>query len=953
MSLTPQDFVARWRQVTVKERSAAQSHFNDLCRLISHPTPIEDDPTGERFTFEAGAGKQAGGQGWADVWKRGFFAWEYKGKHADLDKAYQQLLQYREALENPPLLVVSDLDRIEIHTNFTNTVKQKVVITLDDLLTVEGMRHLRALFTDPAFFKSPETTQAVTEKAAREFARLAEVLRRHEDDPQHIAHFLIRLLFCLFAEDIDLLPKGLFTRLIERGRQNPAIFNRQLRQLFEAMAAGDFFGEHKIRHFDGGLFDSAIPLPLDREGLEIVAGVSRLDWSNIEPSILGTLFERSLDPSKRSQLGAHYTSKEDILLIVEPVLMAPLRRRWEAVKAEALALAQKRDDLIGEWQGRTDRTQAAKSAQIQSIRTQNDGAILALLQAFMDDIAAMRVLDPACGSGNFLYVSLRLLLDLQKEVITLAAEVVGGYFFPTVSPEGLFGIEINPYAHELAQATIWIGWIQWLHENGYGVPREPILKRLDHIKNMDAVLAYDAAGNPVEPVWPDADVIVGNPPFLGAQKLRRELTDLYVENLFQIYSQRIPGSSDLVCYWFEKARSLIQKKTVLQRAGLIATQAIRSGNSRRVLDEINKSGGIFMAWSDRPWILDGAAVRVSVIGFDSGIEKDKVLNGESVDNINPDLTSSFDLTHAVQLFENQKLCFRCDEKGGAFDISAKLAKEMLMAANPHGRPNSDVIRPYINASDVTGRNQNKWIVDFGVDMPLEKAALYEQPFEYILEHVKPERQQNVNQQLRDYWWLHRRTAPDMREAVSSLKRFIITPRVAKHRLFVYLDSGMLPDSRVYAIAREDDYFLGVLHSRIHEVWSLATSSRHGDGNEGGRPTYNVTTCFETFPFPWPPGSEPTDDPRVHAIAGAAQALVEKRDSWLNPPGLAESELKKRTLTNLYNAMPTWLSLAHETLDQAVFAAYGWPHDLGEEQILARLLALNLERAEASPQRSLL
>jgi hypothetical protein len=231
--------------------------------------------------------------------------------------------------------------------------------------------------------------------------------------------------------------------------------------------------------------------------------------------------------------------------------------------------------------------------------------------------------------------------------------------------------------------------------------------------------------------------------------------------------------------------------------------------------------------------------------------------------------------------------------------------------------------------------------------------LYEQPFEYILEHVKPERQQNVNQQLRDYWWLHRRTAPDMREAVSSLKRFIITPRVAKHRLFVYLDSGMLPDSRVYAIAREDDYFLGVLHSRIHEVWSLATSSRHGDGNEGGRPTYNVTTCFETFPFPWPPGSEPTDDPRVHAIAGAAQALVEKRDSWLNPPGLAESELKKRTLTNLYNAMPTWLSLAHETLDQAVFAAYGWPHDLGEEQILARLLALNLERAEASPQRSLL
>jgi type II restriction/modification system DNA methylase subunit YeeA len=943
MSLTPQDFVARWRQVTLKERSAAQSHFNDLCRLIDHPTPIEDDPSGERFTFEAGAGKQAGGQGWADVWKRGFFAWEYKGKHADLDKAYQQLLQYREALENPPLLVVSDLDRIEIHTNFTNTVKQKVVITLDDLLTVEGMRHLRALFTDPAFFKSPETTQAVTEKAAREFARLAEVLRRHEDDPQRIAHFLIRLLFCLFAEDIDLLPQGLFTRLIERGRQNPAAFNRQLRQLFEAMAEGDFFGEHKIRHFDGGLFDSAVPLPLDREGLEILAGVSRLDWSNIEPSILGTLFERSLDPSKRSQLGAHYTSKEDILLIVEPVLMAPLRRRWAAVKAEALALAQKRDDLIGEWQARSDRTQAAKSAQIQSIRTQSDSAILALIQGLMDEIAAMRVLDPACGSGNFLYVSLRRLLDLQKEVITLAAEVVGGYFFPTVSPEGLFGIEINPYAHELAQATIWIGWIQWLHENGYGVPSEPILKRLDHIKNMDAVLAYDAAGNPVEPVWPDADVIVGNPPFLGGTKLLGDLGDEYTNHLRALYNGRVPAGADFVLYWFEKSRELVELGK-LQRVGLISTQAVRQGISRQVLDRIVSTARIFNAWSDREWVLNGASVRVSMICFDDGSDPEIVLDGSRVVKISSNLRSDFDISSIKFLVENTIYGYVGGTKKGAFDIPGDLARKMMSMPNPGQVSNTDVLKPMINGQDITDRNRDIWIIDFGVDTPIEVAAQYEEPFEYVRKNVKPARDLVRNKKERENWWLLARTAPELRRSLQGLNRYIATPRVAKHRLFVWVNVDVFPEGRVVAITREDDYFIGVLHSRIHEVWSLATSSRHGDGNDGGRPTYNNTTCFETFPFPWPPGSEPTDDPRVHAIAGAAQSLVQKRDSWLNPPGLSESELKKRTLTNLYNAMPTWLKLAHETLDKAVFAAYGWPPDLSDEEILARLLALNLERA---------
>ena len=509
MMLSPQEFVAKWRGVTLKERSASQSHFNDLCHLAAHPTPIEADPNGTWFTFEAGADKSGGGQGWADVWMRGHFAWEYKGKDANLDKAYQQLLRYRESLQNPPLLIVSDIDRIVIHTNFTNTVKQVIPITLDDLLTPDGQRKLKAVFREPDFFKSPQTTDAVTRQAAQDFAHLADLLRTQGHEPQRIAHFLIRLLFCLFSEDIGLLPENLFTQMIEGSRHKPNEFTEMLQQLFGLMAKGGRFGLQRIEHFNGGLFENDTVLPLDSDGMAILARVSRLDWSSMEPSILGTLFERSLDPSKRSQLGAHYTSREDILLIVEPVLMAPLRRKWVEVQAAARELAEKRDQ-----------------AGSRSAASRYTNELEKLLRDFADELAGVRVLDPACGSANFLYVALRQLLDLWKAVAVLGAELGLTMMSPLAgapSPSQLYGIEVNPYAHELAQATIWIGWIQWLNENGYGTPSEPILKPLDNIKNMDAVLAFDEDGQPYEPEWPEADVIVGNPPFLGERRMRAEL----------------------------------------------------------------------------------------------------------------------------------------------------------------------------------------------------------------------------------------------------------------------------------------------------------------------------------------------------------------------------------------------------------------------------------------------
>ncbi len=334
MPLTPQDFVSKWKRADARERQSVQEHFIDLCALVGHETPMQADPTGTRFAFEMGAAKTSGGQGWADVAKLGFFGWEYKSKDSDLDKAYEQLLRYRDALQNPPLLIVSDINNIVIRTNYTNLPTRTITLTLDDLLTAEGLKTLKTVFFSPEKLKPTVTVESVTKEAASHFSRLAENLRKYGNDPQEIAHFLIRLLFCLFAEDIGLLPEKLFPRLLEQTRHNSKDFADVLRQLFHAMNKGGYFGADKILYFNGGLFDNDNVLPLDSADMQIIADIDALDWAAIKPSIFGTLFERGLDPSKRSQLGAHYTGEDDILLIVEPVLMAPLRREWEQVKDE-------------------------------------------------------------------------------------------------------------------------------------------------------------------------------------------------------------------------------------------------------------------------------------------------------------------------------------------------------------------------------------------------------------------------------------------------------------------------------------------------------------------------------------------------------------------------------------------------------------------------------------------
>jgi hypothetical protein len=708
-AVTPAEFALKWMGSTQTERAAAQEHFIDLCRMLGVPTPNED-PTGADYAFEKGVEKIGGGGGFADVWKRGHFAWEYKGKHKNLGAAYQQLLQYREALENPPLLVVCDLDRFEVHTNFTYTTAVVHAFTLRDLLETpeEPLRVLRAVMSEPEALRPGKTREELTSEAAEQFASLAFALRGRGHDPQRVAHFLNKLLFCMFAQDAGLLPAGLLERLAEGSRRNPEAFSTALAELFATMSkGGGLFGAEPIDWFNGGLFDSADVLPLTRSEIGLVAQVSRLDWSQVEPAVFGTLFERGLDPGKRAQLGAHYTDRASIMRVIEPVLMAPLRRDFEATK-------QRVEALLADGRRVTARTRADRNPQT-------------VFNAFLARLRAVRVLDPACGSGNFLYLSLQALKDLEREAILWASLTFQAPMqLPEVGPEAVLGIEVNPYAAELARVVIWIGQIQWMLANGFAYERDPILRPLDTIACRDAILDLSDPDHPQEPAWPAADVIVGNPPFLGGKLLRSNLGDEYVDVLFQVYRNRVPAEADLVCYWHEKARAMLADHTV-KRVGLLATQGIRGGANRRVLERIKETGEIFMAWSDEPWVIEGAQVHVSIVGYDDGTELSRSLNGRPVTAINANLTAGLDLTRVRRLPENRGVSFMGDSKGGPFEIPESLAIEMLTSPNPDGRSNAEVVLPWMNGLDLYGRPRRMWIIDFGTSMTYDQAVLYEKP----------------------------------------------------------------------------------------------------------------------------------------------------------------------------------------------------------------------------------
>ncbi|MEI8159156.1 MAG: DNA methyltransferase, partial [Burkholderiales bacterium] len=923
----------------LNERQGAQPHFIDLCQLLGVPTPgSAGDYIFEQDTLVLGEAR-----GYADVFYRDRFAWENKAPGRNLDAALKQLLTYSLALSNPPLLVVCDRLTTRIHTQFNGHPSEMHTVLLAELDQPEKQALLRRLWLEPESFRPKKTSRDITEAAAKSFATLAEGLRKRKklgsdhdfaqqnsgSDPNlvyadKVAHFLTQCLFCFFAEDVGLLPGRMFEGLVNNKHLTADKLTRGLTNLFTVMREGGLYGNDDIPWFNGGLFKKVNVPELSIMEVTELRNAAALNWSAIDVSIFGTLFERGLDPSKRSQLGAHYTDPATILRIVEPVLTRPLLQKWELLAQEIRGL-QAKSTKKGD--------KHYKAAQAKFV-------------LWLEHLKDYRVLDPACGSGNFLFLGLKALKDIEhKSHLDAAAMGLDRQADLVTGPHNVLGIELNEYAAELARVTVWIGELQWRIEHGYDFKTNPVLEPLDHIECRDALLSFIAGGtgsgaragqmpgphaskgaaksapasappthqnlmeggdnayaapaisvraaleqemgsdhdfaqqnsgsDPIscgaiarrsatEAPWPKASVVIGNPPFLGDKRMRTELGDDYTNALRSVFIGRVPGGADLVTYWFEKARAHLASGE-LCIAGLVATNSIRQSLNRTVLDRICQTTKIFEAWSDEPWVNAGAAVHVSLVCI--GAIDICHLNGHLVERINSDLTDGtrgLNLTLARPLRENENASFFGLCLAGPFTISGQRARDWLKLPNPNGRSNAEVLTPIWNGKDVTEREADRWAVDFGGDMDESQASLFEEPFEHVRLEVLPARKEN-NRSSRVRWWFrHGETRPGLRRASASLDRVVGTVERSKHRYFVWIPAGVAAEHRLIVIPRGDDATFGVLSSRIHITWAISCGSTLED-----RPGYNTKVCF--LPFPFPAGLTPADTAhqRTETVDGGA------------------------------------------------------------------------------------
>jgi hypothetical protein len=982
--MTPQEFIVKWGPggpaYSLNERQGAQPHFIDLCQLLGVPTPGSDaDYIFEQDTLILGAAR-----GYADVFKRDHFAWENKAPGRNLDDALRQLLTYSLALSNPPLLVVSDRLTIRVHTQFNGHPSEVHEVALHELDQPEKRALLRRLWVDPESFRPKKTSRDITEAAAKSFATLADGLRKRgpsrdadlrgwQAQADEIAHFLTQCLFCFFAEDVGLLPGRMFEGLVSNKTLTSEKLTQGLRNLFAAMRSGGMYGNDDIPWFNGGLFKKVNVPALSIMEMTELRNAAALNWSAIDVSIFGTLFERGLDPSKRSQLGAHYTDPATIMRIVEPVLVRPLSLQW-AKQLEGIRTSMNRSLKRGD--------KHHKYAQ-------------RLFVQWLEQLKEYRVLDPACGSGNFLFMGLKALKDIEhKSHLDAASLGLDREADLVTGPHNVLGLELNEYAAELARVTVWIGELQWRIEHGYAFKTNPVLEPLDHIECRDALLVFDGA-TASEATWPRASVVIGNPPFLGDKMMRSELGDAYTDALRQAYKDRVPGGADLVMFWFEKSRTAIEAAG-LGAAGLVATNSIRQRGNRPVMERIQQTTTIYEAWADMPWVNEGAAVRVSLVCFGNATQSAR-LDGVEVQQLYPDLkaqengASEVDLTIARPLVENADASYFGLCLAGPFKVSAQTVSQWLSEPNVNGRSNSEVLRPIFNGSDITRRWSGSWTVDFGARLTEAEASEFEKPFEYVRHAVYPVRASNNRASRAKYWWRHGEARPGLRAKLAPLSRYIATVETAKHRFFVFFPVSVAPEHSLIVIPRADDTTFGLLSCRMHVVWALARGGRMGKGND---PRYNSLAAFE--PYPFPAGLTPFESAHQRtetlvggalipadlasntkqaatAIAIAAKNLNELRERWLNPsewtecvpevvplgmvkspypdrilPKLGhEKDLADRTLTKLYNQRPSWLDSAHKALDMAVATAYGWSDytpNMSDAEILKRLLALNLQRS---------
>nr|WP_262903486.1 DNA methyltransferase [Hymenobacter psoromatis] len=1045
--VTYPDFLARWQASGGAEHANYGLFLQDLCDLLGvpRPDPTTDDPAQDAYvfergvTFDDGVGKRSTGR--IDLYKRGCFVLETKqgtdtpdqqalaakaelgqaaGKrrkgHAVrgtakwgqmVEAAREQALRYVRALPasepRPPFVVVVDVGySVDLYSNFAGVGdsyvpfpdSQQFRVPLLALADPAVRERLRLLFTDPQQLDPARLAAQVTRQLAGYLAGLSTQLEKAGHKPDVVAQFLMRCLFTMFAEDVELIPKKSFSKLLAEYADTPELranLPKALQSLWTAMDTGGFAAALRtdVRQFNGKLFHDATALPLNADQIKLLQEAAAADWTLVEPAIFGTLLERALDPQERHSLGAHYTPRRYVERLVLPAVIEPLRREWAAAQA---ASAQRLEEGKG------------KKA-VEEARTE--------LHRFLRRLTSVRILDPACGSGNFLYVTLEHLKRLEGEVLTALGQLGSSGRLElgdgtTVGPRQLLGLELNPRAAAIADVVLRIGYLQW-HLRTYGLTqlREPLLDDYQNIQQQDAVLKYDnpvarldingkvlmrwdgrtkkvhpISGrevpdetaqvpvydypNPQQSTWPKADFIIGNPPFIGKLKMREDLGDGYVEALRDAYSAEVPDSADFVMYWWYKAGQQLLASNV-DRIGFITTNSISQIYNRRVMEAYlnNSQDPISLSFviPNHPWVdtSDGAAVRIAMTvaqrGIHNGIhatvvseipvEDDaiEVVIVESEGLINSDLSLGADVTTAFVLQANQNVSFvGVKFYGKGFEL------DQTEAASLSATSSQPLVKPFVSGQDLTKTPRRRSVIDaFGLTLE-EMVSKYPDAYQWLWLHVKPARDHNPRETRQEKWWLFGENQPSMRRAIEGLPRYIVTVETAKHRLFQFVPGDWVSEGKAIVIATDDAYLLGILSSQSHAIWALAAGGRLGVGDT---PVYNKSRCFEPFPFP---AATEAQKARIREIA--EQFDAHRKRQQVQHPSL--------TLTDLYNVVEKLrvgqpltvkeqttheqglaavvLSL-HQQLDAVVAEAYGWPADLLEADILTRLVQLNHQRQQ--------
>ncbi len=1044
-----ESFIADWAVTGGSELANTQSFINGLAAIIgvdppkgSQPDDAQNDYVFERRVFQDnGDGTTSFGR--LDAYKRDCFVLEAKqGTDADREaakrgeadffgkpateklkqgtakrgtpgwaaamiKAKGQAERYAKALPVdhgwPPFLLITDVGHcIDVYADFSGTGKQytqfpdaaRFRIKLDDLRDEDVRTRLAAIWTNPLGLDPSKEAAKVTREIAGYLADLSKRLEKREQNPTRVADFLMRCLFTMFAEDVELIPKGSFTALLKRIQATPENFAPALASLWKTMDGGGWSGElsSKVLKFNGYLFKDQTVIPLDADEIGLLVLAAEKTWNHVEPAIFGTLLERALDGKERAKLGAHYTPRAYVERLVLPTVIEPLRADWAGVQAAAASLIE---------DGKNDEAKA-------------------VVEKFHGALAQTKVLDPACGTGNFLYVALARMKELEGEVVSFLTEIgdvdyVLGLSGHTITPENFLGIEINPRAAAIAQLVLWIGYLQ-LHFRVAGsdkMPPEPVLRDVKTIENRDALITWDKKilerdehGKPLtrwdgettklHPVtgkkvpdedarveveryvapkaakWPKADFIVGNPPFIGGKDVRERLGDGYFEALFK--TTDVPESADFVMHWWDKAALAVRKEKT-RRLGFVTTNSITQVFSRRVIAkhlDAKDRASLTFAIPNHPWVdeKDGAAVRIAMTVAVKGKAEGRLLDvtdesgapehvvfAERIGAISSDLRTGADVSATVPLKANERLASRGVQlMGDGFIVTPDQAAALSTATTGEMRFRSGradepaVIFDYRNGRDLASRPRGVKVIDL---YGLTQAQVRDQHpaiYQHVLGTVKPHRDQNNRASYRDNWWLYGEARSELRKAMAGVSRYISTIETAKHRVFQFLPISIVPDNKLACIALDDAYYLGVLSSRFHVPWAIESGGRLGMGDD---PVYVKTRCFDPFPFP-----ADVPEPLKARIRAEAEALDALRKKVL-------ADHADLTLTGLYNVLEalkagraltdkerdahdrglvTLIRQHHDAIDAAVAESYGWPANLSDEDILTRLVALNKARA---------